>query len=271
MKIMLSLPVMVVLALSVCCYSYEPSTLPDTRDKQFIEECVTAHNHFRSQVNPAASNMLHMSWDPDLAKTARAWAKTCQFKHNIYLKIRGKAHPTFTSVGENIWTGSLHIFSVTAALTSWYNEFKDYAYGTNTCTNVCGHYTQVVWATSYKVGCAVHFCPTVTGFHGSKAAHFVCNYGPAGNYPTQPYNTGAACSKCNGEKCVDNLCENPEREKVISNSGWYPDWDKYPDKDKAMCDQYCITVLILRPSLIVLTFGAVWFLQKHYPQISVSD
>ncbi|XP_067416021.1 glioma pathogenesis-related protein 1-like [Emydura macquarii macquarii] len=265
MKIILSLPVLVILDLSVCCYSYESNTLPDIEDKQFIEECVTAHNRFRSLVNPAASNMRHMSWDPDLAKTARAWAKTCQFKHNIYLKIPGKAHPIFTPVGENIWTGSLQIFSVTAALTYWYNEFKDYTYSTNTCTYVCGHYTQVVWATSYKVGCAVHFCPTVTGFHGANVAHFICNYGPAGNYPGQPYETGAACSECNGEKCVDRLCENPERDKVISNSGWYPDWDK------AMCDQYCIIVLVLRPSLIVLTFGAVCFLQKHYPQVSVSN
>ncbi|XP_074868737.1 glioma pathogenesis-related protein 1-like [Carettochelys insculpta] len=265
MKIAPFLPVLVALDLSICCYSYESSSLPDIKDKQFIEECVTLHNRFRSQVKPAASNMLHMSWDPDLAKTARAWAKKCQFKHNIYLKIKGKTHPSFTAVGENIWTGSLQIFSVTDAITSWYNEFTDYTYSTNTCTRVCGHYTQIVWATSYKVGCAVHFCPTVTGFPGSNAAHFICNYGPAGNYPTQPYTTGTACSKCNREKCVNNLCENPEREKVVSNSGWYPDWDE------ATCEQYCITVLVLRPSLIVLTFGAVWYLQKHYPQISASD
>lgn len=35
----------------------------------------------------------------------------------------------------------------------------------------------MVWATSNKVGCAVHFCPEVTGF-GRNAAHFICNYGP---------------------------------------------------------------------------------------------
>nr|XP_006121593.1 glioma pathogenesis-related protein 1-like [Pelodiscus sinensis] len=271
MKITLSLPVLLILDLFICCYSFEPSSLPDIKDKQFIEECVTTHNHFRSQVNPAASNMLHMSWDPDLAKTARAWAKTCQFKHNIYLKIPGKTHPRFTSVGENIWTGSLQLFSVTAALALWFNEFKDYTYSTRACTKICGHYTQIVWAASYKVGCAVHFCPRVTGFEGSNAAHFICNYGPAGNFPTQPYTTGVACSKCNGEKCENQLCENPDREKVIYNSGWYPDWDTSSAWDEAMCDQYCIAVLVLRPLLIVLTFGAIWFLQKHYLQLSISN
>uniref|UniRef100_A0A493TNN1 SCP domain-containing protein n=1 Tax=Anas platyrhynchos platyrhynchos TaxID=8840 RepID=A0A493TNN1_ANAPP len=120
------------------------------------------------------------TWDPDLAKTAKAWAKRCQFKHNTYLKEPGQTHPRFTSVGENIWTGSLSIFSVKEAITSWYNEVKDYSYTANSCRRVCGHYTQIVWARSYKVGCAVHFCPTVQYFSGKNAALFICNYGPAG-------------------------------------------------------------------------------------------
>ncbi|KAG8137901.1 hypothetical protein E2320_003845 [Naja naja] len=36
----------------------------------------------------------------------------------------------------------------------------------------------MVWAKTYKVGCAVHFCPIVQGFGGSNAAHFICDYGP---------------------------------------------------------------------------------------------
>ncbi|NWI13200.1 GLIP1 protein, partial [Crypturellus soui] len=176
--------------------SYGPSTLPDIGDPAFIDECVSTHNRFRSKVIPAASNMLYMSWDPDLAKTAKAWAKKCIFKHNIYLKEPGKAHPKFTPVGENLWTGSFQSFAAKGAITSWYNEVDDYTYETNSCRGMCGHYRQIVWATSYKVGCAVHFCPSVTGFSGTNAAHFICNYGPAGNYPRRPYETGAACSKC---------------------------------------------------------------------------
>lgn len=39
---------------------------------------------------------------------------------------------------------------------------------------------QVVWATSYKVGCAVHFCHRIHNLHGfNNVAHFVCDYGPA--------------------------------------------------------------------------------------------
>ncbi|NWR90778.1 GLIP1 protein, partial [Furnarius figulus] len=188
-----------VLALLLLCPSsdaYEPSTLPDIQDPEFIDECVQTHNQLRSEVNPPASNMLYMSWDPDLAKTAKGWAKKCQFRHNIYLREPGKTHPRFTSVGENLWTGSLSAFSVKRAIAAWYSEVNVYTYETHRCTKVCGHYTQVVWATSYKVGCAVHFCPRVAYSSMTNAGHFICNYGPAGNYPTRPYLKGPACSAC---------------------------------------------------------------------------
>ncbi|XP_035171196.1 glioma pathogenesis-related protein 1-like isoform X2 [Oxyura jamaicensis] len=135
-----------VLALLRFCLSsgsYAPQTLPDIGDAEFIEECVREHNRFRSEVSPQASNMLYMSWDPDLAKTAKAWAKRCQFMHNTHLKEPGQTHPRFTSVGENIWTGSLSIFSVQGAINSWYKEVNYYSYTDNSCRRVCGHYTQV--------------------------------------------------------------------------------------------------------------------------------
>nr|XP_025039645.1 glioma pathogenesis-related protein 1-like [Pelodiscus sinensis] len=279
MKVRLCLAVQLFLDLFSSCYSY---TLPGIEDTQFIQDCVNAHNNFRSQVNPPASNMLHMTWDSALAKTAKAWAKRCIFDHNVYLKIPGKVHPDFTPVGENIWTGSLSLFSVNAALKSWYDEVTNYNFETRNCIGKCGHYTQVVWATSYKVGCAVHLCPSVTGFKGlTNGAHFVCNYGPAGNYPMQPYKTGAACSDCNGEKCVTTLCENPEREKLTSYSSWHPDWDTPPQpgrpgapqlsSPRSSCDQYCIIVLIVRLLFVLLIFGAVLLVQWQYPQIFIYE
>lgn len=117
---------------------------------------------------------------------------------------------------------------------------------------------QVVWAQSYKVGCAVHFCPIVSYFSGTNAAHFVCNYGPAGNYRWHPYETGAACSKCNGERCTDNLCRNTERDKVISDSRWHPAWDR------PACNEYCISVVVLRLLLLILTIVATWILPKYW-------
>ncbi|XP_005519593.1 PREDICTED: glioma pathogenesis-related protein 1-like [Pseudopodoces humilis] len=250
-----------VLALLLFCYSsdsYEPTTLPDPRDPKFIRECVQTHNTLRSQVDPPASNMLYMTWDPDLAKTAKAWAKKCVFEHNIHLKEQGKTHPRFNFVGENIWTGSLHVFTVKAALASWFHEVEYYDYTTKRCSKVCGHYTQVVWATSYKVGCAVHFCPKVTYTSITNAAHFVCNYGPPGNYPVHPYKTGEACSECGGEQCEYQLCRNAERDKVIEDPKWYPDWDR------PACDEFCISIIALRSILLILTIVATWLLPKYW-------
>ncbi|KAM6216430.1 glioma pathogenesis-related protein 1-like [Rhynchocyon petersi] len=193
----------------VSCYSYTSYTLPDIGNENFIKDCVGIHNRFRSQVYPTASNMLYMTWDPALAQIAKKWASTCQFKHNTQLASYNRLHPNFTSLGENIWSGSVSIFSVPLAITRWYNESKYYDFETRTCKKACGHYTQVVWAHSYKVGCAVQFCGTVSGLTFPNVAHFICNYGPAGNYPTWPYKTGETCSACDkNDMCLDKLCGN---------------------------------------------------------------
>ncbi|XP_070803434.1 glioma pathogenesis-related protein 1-like [Pituophis catenifer annectens] len=239
--------VLLFLKLQVCCCFYTQHTLPDIENAHFIEECIRVHNRFRSSVDPPASNMKRMSWDHDLAKTAFGWANMCQFNHNPDLKSPGKAHPNFTIVGENIWTGTIWVFNVTSALTSWYNEVKDYNYATRSCKHVCGHYTQMVWAETYKVGCAVHFCPIVQGFHGSNAAHFICDYGPGGNYPRWPYKSGVTCSECYKEPCIDRLC----------GEVWV----------KPYCDTYCIVVLVLRISSFLITFVTVFFLKQHYPRL----
>ncbi|XP_066579841.1 glioma pathogenesis-related protein 1 [Amia ocellicauda] len=155
--------------------------LPDINDQGFIRDYVAVHNYYRSKVEPRASDMMDMSWDADLAKIASKWVKHCHFKYNPDLINSGNAHPTFSTVGENMWVGGPpHSFSVARAIKSWYDEVKHYDYRTNVCTKICGHYTQVVWAKSYKVGCAVQTCPNgITGFSDTASVMFVCNYGPA--------------------------------------------------------------------------------------------
>ncbi|NWT05101.1 GLIP1 protein, partial [Mionectes macconnelli] len=247
-------------------HAYLQYPLPDTEDAKFIKDCVTAHNTLRSKVNPAASNMFRMSWDATLAKTAKAWAKKCKFKHNTNLKIPGKIHPTFPLVGENIWTGTATTFSVGAALSDWFNEGSSYDFSTNSCNGMCGHYTQVVWAESYKVGCAVHFCKTVEHFSQvSEAAHFICNYGPAGNYPRKPYKAGQPCSGCSNEKCVDNLCGKTKPPRPRTPSPPVPKYVPPAEHPRSSCDQYCLSVLILRPLFLVLSASAVLLVQQRFP------
>uniref|UniRef100_A0A8B9HUM0 GLIPR1 like 1 n=1 Tax=Astyanax mexicanus TaxID=7994 RepID=A0A8B9HUM0_ASTMX len=273
-----------------------PALTTDITDLPFIKTCVTEHNQHRANVQPAASNMRYMTWDEGLAVTARAWARKCLFIHNTHLKEGGRVHPVFSSVGENLWAGT-H-FSVQGAIKSWADEVKDYSYSTMTCKQVCGHYTQVVWANTYKVGCAVQYCPNgveQTPFYPRQAFIFVCNYGTAGNvFNQKPYRTGPECRDCTGELCENRLCRNTDRDALRSESifkssikeseilteghtshsmymcvcvcadyNWTPDWDPALSE----CGSLCKAVLITRPVSLLVIFISVYCIQRRYPDL----
>ncbi|KAI5624307.1 GLIPR1-like protein 1 precursor, partial [Silurus asotus] len=205
--------------------------LPDIREPEFIRRCVQAHNVHRARAQPPAANMRSMSWDDVLAREARSWARHCKGSHNPVLKQEGRAHPEFWHVGENIWLGAPYsAFTVESAVNSWNKEGADYTLGNNSCARVCGHYTQLMWATSYKVGCAVHVCSRgIENFSNHpQSTIFVCNYGDTGNvFGITPYIVGLACSKCGVEKCRDKLCSKKTRNTFTRND-WTPGWDLGP-------------------------------------------
>ncbi|XP_054480522.1 GLIPR1-like protein 1 [Anoplopoma fimbria] len=247
-------------------------SLPEITDGEFIDECVKEHNMARSSVNPPASDMLYMTWDEGLAITARAWARHCVFEHNTYLKDVRRVHPTFSSVGENIWVGHPpSLFNVLGAIKLWVDEKQDYNYNTNDCRKVCGHYTQVVWANSYKVGCAAQLCPKgvkKTNFGSRESVIFVCNYATAGNVNgRQPYNNGGAgCSGCEGT-CENNLCRSQERDSPKSYN-WTPDWDPAPaTSGSATPGSKYETILVARPIALIFTFIAAYAVRHFYPDI----
>jgi uncharacterized protein YkwD len=164
-------------------------------DKKAI---LVAHNRARCAVSPTAQAMPALSWNVALEATAQAWASACVdltapiglIDHNPNRSVGHEL--TFGYVGENIYASS-GTASPTGAVTSWDAEKARYNFAANTCSGVCGHYTQVVWANSLEVGCARALCPSLTYRSG-----IVCNYGPGGNWGGQwPYVQGpgvnAAC------------------------------------------------------------------------------
>ena len=151
----------------------EPPRLAGTTD---------AHNAAR-----AAVGVGPLTWDPQLAAIAQAWAQQCidreapagLIDHNAN---RSNGYPTY--VGENIY-GAGGSATGTDAVRLWVSEQAHYHHDTNSCDPgaICGHYTQVVWRGTTKVGCAVYDCPGLT--YGSSV---VCDYGPGGNIGGQaPY------------------------------------------------------------------------------------
>ncbi|XP_037369856.1 GLIPR1-like protein 1 [Talpa occidentalis] len=179
--------------------------IPSITDRKFINQCVRTHNELRGKVSPPAADMKYMTWEAGLAKVAKAWADRCKFEHNSCLSKPYGCHAMFQHIGENIWLGGLRTFSPKFAIESWYSENAVYNFDMLSCSSVCGHYTQVVWATSKKVGCAISLCPNL-GI--GQTSIFVCNYAPPGNYPnTPPYTKGTPCSMCEvNDTCENNLC-----------------------------------------------------------------
>ncbi|EDL21748.1 mCG1038957, partial [Mus musculus] len=142
-------------------------------------------------------------WDQQLAKLAKAWTRECKLAHNPCIKQRYECLEDYDFIGENIYLGRIETQPEDVVI-NWYNESKYFNFDFNTCSEMCGHYTQVVWAKTVKIGCAVSNCPNLKGF---SAGLFVCNYSPAGNFiGFRPYTRGDSCSMCGQKTCENSLC-----------------------------------------------------------------
>nr|QOL11116.1 pathogenesis-related 1 allergen [Humulus japonicus]WHA03700.1 pathogenesis-related protein 1 [Humulus japonicus] len=146
------------------------SSTKDSESSQFLE----AHKRAR-----AKKGLPPLAWDSKLAKYAHDYASKrkadCQLKHSF-------EHGNFL-LGENIFWGSGHDWTPTDVVNIWMEEEKNYSYETNSCVEgkMCGHYTQIVWKDTKKVGCARVVCDT-------KDTFMTCNYDPVGNaFGEKPY------------------------------------------------------------------------------------
>ncbi|XP_045520586.1 serotriflin-like [Pieris brassicae] len=167
---------------------------------------VLYHNFFRTKVRPTASNMLLMSWHPLAARQAQNYAERCVFlQHNDAAE---NTVPYLGSCGQNLFVASRKT-PWFFAIKNWFLEYQNFTYGAPIRNlKAVGHYTQMVWATSHKVGCGVAHCP---GGPWGTFYNYVCHYCPAGNVETiiqYPYKIGPQCGDC-PESCVsDALCTN---------------------------------------------------------------
>ncbi len=145
---------------------------------------VTAHNKWRAKVG-----VPRLSWSNRLAKSSKSWANTLQGRCIMQ-------HSYGQPYGENIFHASpltqtdrsgrtknlIQQIVSKNVVDAWGEEEKWYNYHTNTCHGEeCGHYTQVVWKDTKKVGCAMTLCK-------DNAQIWVCQYESPGNVRGQkPY------------------------------------------------------------------------------------
>ena len=129
-----------------------------------------AHNIERASIGLSA-----MRWDPSLAAGAADYART--------MAVTGRwghsAHEDRPGQGENLWMGTRAAFHPTEMVDAWIAEKRDVRPGvfpnvssTGSWQDV-GHYTQMVWPETERMGCAIR--------SSLQADYLVCRYAAPGN------------------------------------------------------------------------------------------
>lgn len=144
-----------------------PPSLPPTKSLSSIEiqGILIVHNNIRKNYQTTP-----LTWNTDLAVIASTWANKCVFDHSPY------------PWGENIAIGYTNVVKLASL---WYQD-EECKYQTS--PSQAGHFTQLVWASTTSIGCAIaKNCTNGIKMDPSSlnkwynATMLICEYNPAGN------------------------------------------------------------------------------------------
>ena len=150
---------LVILSALIACAQTRPEA--HTADSM-AAEILAAHNVVRVRLG-----ITPLSWSQQLADLSQKWADTLLARHKF-------EHNPKSPYGENLFEITGAAARPAYVVKTWASEATNYDYRSNVCDGVCGHYTQVVWRSTSKVGCAVA--------RGDRREVWVCSYDPPGNY-----------------------------------------------------------------------------------------
>jgi len=180
------------------------SAIDETEAQKILDQ----HNCARRRhgLNP-------LKWDWQLAADAQQHADRCIWEHASAI---GKGVP---GQGENMSLAMGRPVNVQG----WLDEEAFYDCVNAKCRKQpCGHWTQMVWHDTARVGCGKQTCPSVQsapGFLNSEI--LICRYAPPGNYrgrrmmKEQNCALGAANRACSGEILTETeVDEQPIQEYV---------------------------------------------------------
>jgi hypothetical protein len=147
-------------------------TVPAIEDPNFQQAALYAHNVERRRVG-----VPDLVWSPELAGDALAWARESA-------RVGRMEHAPQRTHGENLWMNTIDRRTVGSMIGGWSIERDIYIIGgqhPNVSTTGqwkdVGHYTQMVWASTTRVGCAIA--------RGAQKDFLVCRYDPIGNWRGQ--------------------------------------------------------------------------------------
>jgi len=141
----------------------------------FPARVLAAHNAER-----ARAGVPPLVWDDALGTAAATYAiqmaMSGRFAHSDRSLRRG--------TGENLWMGTRGAFSIETMVGGWASEKRFFTPGvfpnnsrTGNWEDV-GHYTQMIWPTTTRVGCALASTQRID--------YLVCRYAGAGNIDGRP-------------------------------------------------------------------------------------
>lgn len=169
------------LAIGMPAAAATPSSLPrmlysrgQVDSNAFASELLARHNVERRQSGVAA-----LTWDPALAEGAQAYANELA-RLNL---LRHSPKATRRGLGENLWMGTRDYFRPAVMVGAWASEKSMFRPGrfpvvtTTASWADVGHYTQMIWPGTQRVGCAIGRSAT--------SETLVCRYWPSGNVDGQ--------------------------------------------------------------------------------------
>lgn len=138
---------------------------------EFIKQVVDKHNQLRARHDSPPLRL-----DPKLSRYSQWWANELLQTNSFHHSPKEKR----PQIGENIYWAGVPYMPGNFPVEIWYEEGKNvnYNYNTNDPTPKAGHFTQVLWRNSNRIGVGIASDP-------KKGMYVVCNYSPAGNYEKQ--------------------------------------------------------------------------------------
>lgn len=157
-----------------------PAETPNGSVSGYADPILRQHNIHRENHTVEA-----MSWDNNLASIAAEIASSCKYAHNTEAGGGG--------YGQNIGAGAPDDEIDKMITNQMYNDemmlYPGYG-GEPDMSNFerWGHFSQIVWKATTRVGCYTQYCPNGLAGVGSNVSPYftVCNYQPVGKSLLQP-------------------------------------------------------------------------------------
>ena len=134
------------------------------------ERLLALHNRERAEVG-----VPPLRWDPALAAAAAAYGPQLERLGRLEHSPRDGRN----GQGESLWMGTAGAYGVEEMVGGWVGEKRLFRPGIFPAVSSSGqwsdvsHYTQMIWRSTERVGCALHRAP--------RWDFLICRYSPPGN------------------------------------------------------------------------------------------